>query len=116
MANRSIGSVRGTVVFVLVVAVIGAPVLAQDEDESTQEDQEGVEEEQAVEQFLQQFSLKRRPARKPINVRVSTVSTDQARYSRCRGAIIQGGRRQPEWRSVRNASEVRTPLAAESAA
>jgi len=48
MANRSIGSVLGTIVLVLVVAVIGAPVLAQDEDDSTQTDEEGVEEEQAA--------------------------------------------------------------------
>ena len=48
MANRSIGSVLGTLVLVLVVAVISAPVLAQDEEDSTVEEQEGVEEGQAA--------------------------------------------------------------------
>ena len=78
MANRSFGSVLGTIVLVLVVAVIGAPVLAQDEDDTTQTDQEGAEEEQeAVLDTITVTATKREENPMEIPISLSVLNTEQ---------------------------------------
>ncbi|MGB3563252.1 MAG: TonB-dependent receptor [Thermoanaerobaculia bacterium] len=90
MANRSIGSVLGTIVLVLVVGVIAAPVQAQDEDDSTATDQEGVEEgQEAVLDTIVVTAQKREEDPMDIPISLSVLNTEQMEIISTGGADIR---------------------------
>jgi iron complex outermembrane receptor protein len=90
MANRSIGSVLGTVVLVLLVAVIAAPAMAQDEDDSTAADQEVVEEgQEAVLDTITVTAQKREQDQMEVPISVSTLSEESVSLLSTGGADIR---------------------------
>jgi iron complex outermembrane receptor protein len=75
---------------VLVVAVIGAPVLAQDEEDSTQEDQEGVEEgQEAVLDSIVVTAQKREEDPKDVPASLSVLNSDQMEIITTAGVDIR---------------------------